>query len=68
MTELFALAHNLVLKCATPLTLHPAAVYLSSLTSGSRRTMGKALGAIASALANYQAPWLQIGVRPVCGS
>jgi len=34
------------------LTLHPEAVYLSSLTSGSRRTMRLALNAIARLLTN----------------
>jgi hypothetical protein len=46
MTELYASPSDLVLTSATPLTLQPAAVYLSSLTSGSRRTMHKALNAI----------------------
>ncbi|WP_392475920.1 tyrosine-type recombinase/integrase [Nostoc sp. C110] len=41
---------NLVLATPPPLTLHPAAVYLSSLTSSSRRTMEKALNVIARML------------------
>lgn len=43
---------ELVLTTPTPLTAHPAAVYLSSLTKGSRRTMGKALNVIARMLTN----------------
>ena len=45
---------ELVLTTPTPLTAHPAAVYLSSLTKGSRRTMGKALNVIARMLTNGQ--------------
>jgi integrase/recombinase XerD len=41
---------DLILATPTPLTLHPAAVYLSGLTAGSRRTMQKALNAIARLL------------------
>ncbi|MFN6568211.1 tyrosine-type recombinase/integrase [Dendronalium sp. ChiSLP03b] len=41
---------DLVLTTPPPLTLHPAAVYLSSLTAGSRRTMQKALNVIARLL------------------
>lgn len=41
---------DLVLVTPLPLTLHPAAVYLSSLTSSSRRTMHKALNVIARML------------------
>lgn len=41
---------DLVLSTPLPLTLHPAAVYLSSLTVGSRRTMQKALNVIARLL------------------
>jgi integrase len=41
---------NLVLATPLPLTLHPAAVYLSSLTLGSRRTMKKSLNVIARML------------------
>ncbi len=41
---------NLVLATPPPLTLHPAAVYLSSLTSTSRRTMAKALNVMARIL------------------
>ncbi len=54
MTEQLASPSDLVLTSATPLTLQPAAVYLSSLTSGSRRTMRKALNAIARLLTNDQ--------------
>lgn len=52
MTEQLTRLFDLVLATPTPLTLHPAAVYLSSLTSGSRRTMQKALNAIARMLTN----------------
>ncbi|MBD2683058.1 MULTISPECIES: tyrosine-type recombinase/integrase [Nostoc] len=41
---------DLVLAAPKPLTVHPAAVYLSSLTSGSRRTMEKSLNVIARML------------------
>ncbi|RCJ42427.1 integrase [Nostoc minutum NIES-26] len=41
---------DLMLTTPPPLTLHPAAVYLSSLTTGSRRTMQKALNVIARLL------------------
>ena len=54
MTELFVSPSNLILTSATPLTRQPAAVYLSSLTTGSRRTMRKALNAIARILTNGQ--------------
>jgi len=54
MTEQLIEQLDLVLKCATPLTLQPAAVYLSSLTAGSRRTMRKALNAISRLLTNDQ--------------
>ncbi len=54
MTEQLIEQLDLVLKCATPLTLQPAAVYLSSLTTGSRRTMGKALNVIARMLTASQ--------------
>jgi len=54
MTEQLIEQLDLVLKCATPLTNQPAAVYLSSLTAGSRRTMGKALNAISRMLTNDQ--------------
>jgi hypothetical protein len=43
---------ELVLTTPIPLTTHPAAVYLSSLTKGSRRTMTKALNVIARLLTN----------------
>lgn len=42
--------HKLALTTALPLTLHPAAVYLSGLSSGSVRTMRQALDAIAAIL------------------
>lgn len=54
MTEQLTRQLDLVLATPTPLTLHPAAVYLSSLTSGSRRTMQKALNAIALVLTDDQ--------------
>ncbi|KAB8332293.1 tyrosine-type recombinase/integrase [Scytonema tolypothrichoides VB-61278] len=54
MTEQSTRQFDLVLRTPTPLTLHPAAVYLSSLTSGSRRTMQKALNAIAEMLTDDQ--------------
>lgn len=54
MTKLFLSPSNLILTSATPLTRQPAAVYLSSLTAGSRRTMRKALNAIARILTNGQ--------------
>ena len=41
---------RLSLSAPVPLTRHPAAVYLSSLASGSRRTMRSSLNAIASLL------------------
>jgi integrase/recombinase XerD len=43
---------TLVLSTPLPLTLHPAAVYLSGLSPGSRPTMEGALHAIASILTN----------------
>jgi integrase len=51
---------ELVLTTPTPLTAHPAAVYLSSLTKGSRRTMGKALNVIARMLTNGQCDALSL--------
>ena len=50
MTEQLTRLFDLGIATPTPLTLHPAAVYLSSLTSGSRRTQMKALNAIARML------------------
>jgi integrase/recombinase XerD len=50
MVEQSTQQFDLVLVTPLPLTLHPAAVYLSSLTSGSRRTMQKALNVIARLL------------------
>ncbi len=41
---------NLKLTAPVPLTLHPAAVYLDSLSEGSKPTMKQALDAIASAV------------------
>ncbi len=52
MTEQSTRQLNLAFRTPQPLTLHPAAVYLSSLTSGSRRTMQKALNVIARMLTN----------------
>jgi len=52
MTEQLTEQLDLVLVTPQALTLHPAAVYLSSLTSGSRRTMRLALNAIARMLTN----------------
>ena len=52
MTEQLTRLFELGIATPTPLTLHPAAVYLSSLTSGSRRTQLKALNAIARMLTN----------------
>jgi integrase len=43
---------NLILDQPLPLTIHPAAVYLSSLSEGSRATMKQSLDAIASLLTN----------------
>lgn len=60
MKELLTEPNDLVLKCATPLTRQPAAVYLSSLTAGSRRTMRKALNAIARLLTNDQCDALSL--------
>ena len=45
---------ELALKAAQPLTEQPAAVYLSGLKSASRRTMHKALNAIARLLSNEE--------------
>jgi site-specific recombinase XerD len=47
-------SNGLALTSPTPLTLHPVAVYLSSLGHGSRRAMNRALNAIASMLTNGQ--------------
>lgn len=41
---------DLVVRSEVPLDRHPAAVYLASLSPGSRRTMRQALGAIAQIL------------------
>ncbi|MBE9229235.1 site-specific integrase [Phormidium sp. LEGE 05292] len=54
MTDLDLTVSSLILATPTPLTRQPAAVYLSSLTAGSRRTMGKALNAIARLLTDDQ--------------
>jgi site-specific recombinase XerD len=45
---------SLALPTPLPLTLHPAAVYLRSLSIGSRPTMEQSLNAIASLLTNNQ--------------
>ena len=47
---LYSQAEQLKLHEPVPVTLHPAAVYLSSLSEGSRRTMLSSLNAIASLL------------------
>jgi integrase/recombinase XerD len=47
---LYSQAKQLKLHEPVPVTLHPAAVYLSSLSEGSRRTMLYSLNAIASLL------------------
>ena len=60
MTEQSTQQKDLVLTTPTPLTLHPAAVYLSGLTSGSRRTMQKALNAIARLLTSEQCDALSL--------
>lgn len=49
-----------MLSTPLPLTLHPAAVYLSSLTSGSRRTTEKALNVIARLLTSNQCDALSV--------
>ena len=41
---------NLTLSAPVPLTLHPAGVYLSGLSEGSRRTIRYSLNTIASLL------------------
>ena len=43
-------SESLLLTAPVPITNHPAAVYLNSLSSGSRRTMKQSLTAIASLL------------------
>jgi integrase/recombinase XerD len=45
---------SLILSTPTPLTLHPAAVYLSALALGSRPTMEQALNSIASLLTDNE--------------
>ena len=60
MTEQRTTPSELVLTTPTPLTAHPAAVYLASLTKGSRRTMGKALNVIARILTNGQCDALSL--------
>lgn len=52
--------HPLSLTAAVPLTQHPAAVYLSQLSSGSRRTMRQSLNAIARLLTQNQCDALTI--------
>jgi site-specific recombinase XerD len=49
-----SLQQSLALTEPLPLTLHPAAVYLSLLAPGSRRTMRQSLDAIASVLTDGQ--------------
>jgi site-specific recombinase XerD len=51
-TDTHSLSSTLVLAAPTPLTEHPAAVYLSSLGVGSRPAMRYALSAIARLLTN----------------
>ncbi|MEM6404581.1 MAG: integrase, partial [Cyanobacteria bacterium P01_D01_bin.116] len=46
------LSKTLVLTEPLPLTMHPAAVYLSGLAPGSRVTMEQSLSSIASILTN----------------
>ncbi|MFO5491913.1 MAG: integrase, partial [Cuspidothrix sp.] len=46
--------NSLALTAPTPLTEHPAAVYLSGLSPGSRSAMGQALNAIARILTSNQ--------------
>ncbi|NEQ26795.1 MAG: integrase, partial [Microcoleus sp. SIO2G3] len=50
----------LVLSTPPPLTQHPAAVYLTQLGFGSRRTMRQALDAIARLLTQNQADALTL--------
>lgn len=50
ISQQIALASPLILVKPLPLTQHPAAVYLSGLSTGSRPTMQQALDAIASLL------------------
>lgn len=52
ISQQIALAFPLILVTPLPLTQHPAAVYLSGLSTGSRPTMQQALDAIASMLTN----------------
>jgi integrase/recombinase XerD len=56
---------NLKLLVPVPLTLHPAAVYLNSLSKGSRRTMGNSLNEIARLLTDgecdaYSLDWSKL--------
>ncbi|BAY41575.1 integrase/recombinase (plasmid) [Nostoc sp. NIES-2111] len=51
---------DLVLSTPLPLTLHPAAVYLSSLSSSSRRTTEKALNVIARLLTTNECDALSL--------
>jgi len=56
---------TLILETPLPLTIHPAAVYLRSLSPGSRSTMQQSLNAIASLLTNgtcdeYTLNWAQL--------
>ncbi len=49
-----SVVNSLALTAPTPLTEHPAAVYLSGLSPGSRSAMGQALNAIARILTSNQ--------------
>ena len=51
---LYSQAEQLKLSSPVPVTLHPAAVYLSSLSKGSRRTMLSSLNAIAGLLTDNE--------------
>lgn len=62
---LYSQAEQLKLKKPVPATLHPAAVYLSSLSEGSRRTMLSSLNTIAELLTDgecdaYSLDWAKL--------
>ncbi len=62
---LYSQAEQLKLSEPVPVTLHPAAVYLSSLSEGSRRAMLSSLNAIAR-VAGWLAHWKeQLGVNRI---